>query len=129
VPARLDDQVRLQRLEDRGRYDGDAFLGWARWHRVHAADPRHQPEVITTGGYQRMRWDRWHDWSSGDPRWTVRVIDTTGRAVEESAADIMRWIADARSDLASGRLGLTGEWAINAARPGPARTPPVRPGS
>jgi hypothetical protein len=56
-----------------------------------------------------MRWDRWHDWSSGDPRWTVRVIDTTGRAVEESAADITQWIADARADLASGRPGLTGE--------------------
>ncbi|NMO57773.1 hypothetical protein HH310_42255 [Actinoplanes sp. TBRC 11911] len=123
----VDDAVRLRRLDDRRRYDGDAkrrFLGWARWHRGHAADPRHQPEALTSGGWTPMRWDRWQDWTSDDPRWNVCVIDTTGRNVEQSAVDITRWIADARADLASGRLGLTGAWAVSVSRPGAsARTP------
>lgn len=52
----VDDRLRLQRLEDRdpGNWDVDAtwsFVGWARWHRGHAADPGHLPEVITAAGY------------------------------------------------------------------------------
>lgn len=40
----VDDQVRWRRLEDRGpgRWDEEdkrSFIGWARWHRGHAAEP------------------------------------------------------------------------------------------
>jgi hypothetical protein len=107
----VDDRLRRQRLDrrDPGKWDVDAkrsFVGWARWHRGHAADPGYRPEVITAAGYERMRWDRWRDWTIGDPRWDVRVIDTTGRSVEQSAADIRRWVNGARSDFAADRLGI-----------------------
>jgi hypothetical protein len=112
----VDDEVRRQRLEGRdpGKWDVDAkrsFIGWARWHRGHATDPRHLPEVITANGYERMEWARWSGWPSSDHRWAVRVIDTTKRTAEQSATDIRRWVADARRDLAAGRLALAGTWA------------------
>ncbi|WP_200212407.1 hypothetical protein [Micromonospora coerulea] len=113
----VDDRVRWERLDSRdpGKWDLDtkrSFIGWARWHRGHAADPRYRPEVITAAGYERMRWARWSDWPSTDSRWAVRVIDTTGRSVRQSAADIRQWVTEARSDFALGRLGLAaGSWA------------------
>lgn len=113
----VDDRVRWQRLESRdpGRWSTEAkrsFIGWGRWHRGHAADPRYRPGVITTAGYEPMQWGRWSDWTSTDPRWAVQVLDTTGRSVEQSAADIRRWISDARASLAVGQLALdTGTWA------------------
>ncbi|WP_433788487.1 hypothetical protein [Actinoplanes sp. CA-252034] len=93
----VDDEVRRQRLTQRdpGKWDAgavDAFIGWARWQRAHAADRWHLPEAITAGGWERMRWDRWTDL----PGWAVTVIDTTGRPVEESAAELRRWIDDQR---------------------------------
>ncbi|GID33481.1 hypothetical protein [Paractinoplanes brasiliensis] len=115
----VDDQVRRQRLErrDPGKWDAEAtrkFIGWARWHRGHAADPRHLPEAITAAGDERMRWDRWSGWTAGDPRWNVRVIDTTGRSVDQSAAGIRQWVNDARADFAAGRLALHhGAWAAH----------------
>jgi hypothetical protein len=118
----VDDQVRWQRLEQRdpGKWNRAAkrsFLGWARWHRGHARDPRHRPEVITAAGYERMRWARWSDWTSADHRWAVRVIDTTGRAVEQSATEIRQWIADARSEWAAGQLALGPDWVADSATP------------
>ncbi|GIE77021.1 hypothetical protein Aph02nite_29710 [Actinoplanes philippinensis] len=93
----VDDDVRRQRLAQRdpGKWDDratDRFIGWARWQRAHAADRWHLPEAITAGGWEPMRWDRWADL----PGWAVTVIDTTGRSVEESAADLRRWIDDQR---------------------------------
>jgi hypothetical protein len=89
----VDDEVRRQRLtrRDPGKWDAratEAFLGWARWQRAHAADRTHRPEAITAGGWDRMRWERWNDL----PHWAVTVIDTTGRTVGESAAELRRWI-------------------------------------
>jgi hypothetical protein len=54
---------------------------------------------------------RWSGWLSTDHRWAIRVIDTTERTVQQSAADLRQWIADARRDLASGQLALAGTWA------------------
>ncbi|MEJ3746887.1 hypothetical protein WEI85_26825 [Actinomycetes bacterium KLBMP 9797] len=111
--------AKFQRLEGRdpGKWEVDAkrsFIGWARWHRGHAADPGYRPEVITAAGYERMQWVRWSDWPSADPRWAVQVIDTTGRSVERSVADVRQWITGARSSLAIGQLGLAaGKWAGN----------------
>ena len=112
----VDDRERWRRLErrDPGKWDHDAkrsAIGWARWHREHAADPQRRPEVITSGGWEQMSWTRWSDWTSGDQRWAVTVLDTTERTPEQSSADVRQWIADARSDFAAGQLGLTGDWA------------------
>jgi hypothetical protein len=114
----VDDRVRWHRLDNRdpGKWDADAkrsFIGWARWHRGHAVDPHHQPEVITAAGWESMQWSRWSTWPTTDRRWTVRIIDTTERSVEQTAADMAQWIADARVDFASGQLSLAaGKWTI-----------------
>ncbi|MEV4348424.1 hypothetical protein AB0J83_28555 [Actinoplanes sp. NPDC049596] len=94
----VDDEVRWRRLAERdgGRWDERArraFLGWGRWHRGHAADPRHAPEAITEGGWEGMRWERRRDW---DRHWPVRVIDTTGRTVEQTTADLVTWVNETR---------------------------------
>jgi hypothetical protein len=39
-----------------------------------------------------MRRERWDDLAP----WAVAVIDTTGRLIEESAADLRRWIGGHR---------------------------------
>jgi hypothetical protein len=105
------DAERLRRLESRdpARWDDDArqrCLGWARWHRAHAADPRHAPEVLTTGAWPEMAWHRWSSWTSADPRWTVTVIDTTDRTVTETAGEIAHWAAGARDAMRGHRLDV-----------------------
>lgn len=57
-----------------------------------------------------MAWRRWIGWTSGDPRWTVTVIDTTGRTVDESAAELRRWVDTARDDLVGGQSRLRSGW-------------------
>jgi hypothetical protein len=98
----VEDGERLRRLEQRdsGRWSEQAkqaFLGWARWHRGHAADPRHAPSVLTEGGWAAMRWDRWDGWEAGDPRWVVPVLDTSRGGIEQAATDLRRWVATARA--------------------------------
>lgn len=110
------DGERLRRLErrDPGRWRADArraFIGWARWHRGHAADPGYRPAVITSGGWRQMAWQRWSGWIRGDPRWVVTVVDTTGRSVAESSAELQRWVAAVRADHNGGRLALRRGWA------------------
>jgi hypothetical protein len=109
------DGERLRRLHNRdpGVWDPEAkraFIGWARWHRGHAADPRWRQEVITAGGWNQMQWARWTGWARHDPRWHTAVIDTTGRSVDQAAADVGHWIADVRRKQAEGRLALTPGW-------------------
>jgi energy-coupling factor transporter ATP-binding protein EcfA2 len=101
----VDDRSRFVRLEQRdpGKWSREAkrdFVGWARWHRAHAADPHHAPEVLTTGTRPAMRWDRWNGWEADDPRWRTEVFDTTQRTVEESAEMVADWIAKVRCDPA-----------------------------
>lgn len=91
------DDERLRRLDERdpGKWsprEREAFVGWGRWHRGHAADPRHQPEILTRGGWPEMVWERWASWRAGDPRWSVTVIDTTARPVTDSASQLRRWM-------------------------------------
>lgn len=110
------DDERLRRLEQRdpGRWrsaDKRAFVGWARWHRAHAADPGHRRDVIMSGGWSRMRWQRWVAWSQGDPRWDVRVIDSTARPLRETRADLTDWVIAAREELAHGTAALTPGWS------------------
>jgi hypothetical protein len=109
------DDERSRRLQrrDPGRWDVEArrrFIGWARWHRGHAADPQYRREVLTTGGWDRMEWARWSAWTGADPRWTVTTIDTTGESVEHSAAVLRQWVNDQRAGSASGRLALRRGW-------------------
>ncbi len=101
---------RWRRLEERdpGKWSDQAkraFVEWARWHRGHAADPRHRPSVITDGAWAPMRWERWAEWSAGDRRWVVPVFDTTDVPVEQSAAALRAWVDDARGRRSALSLG------------------------
>jgi hypothetical protein len=113
------DAERRQRLEsrDNGRWPPaaiDAFLGWSDWHRGHAQDPRHRPNVIIDGSWPDMSWDRWSAWTKDDPRWDTYLLDTTGRSVAQSVDDLDQWIARQRSAHRSGQLALSkGQW-VNA---------------
>lgn len=107
------DDEREARLDDRPDDLGDIrddLVGWARWHRAHAADPTHEQHVITSDGLPSMRFDRWTGWAAGDPRWRVRVIDTTDRQPDEVARDAEAWIREQRRLLADGHLPLARGW-------------------
>jgi hypothetical protein len=95
------DEIRRTRLrgrDDTGWSSGqiEAFERWGRWHRGHAVDPTHEPEVITEAGWDAMRWDRWSEWSTPDPRWAVTTIDTSELSVPDTAAAIRIWVSASR---------------------------------
>ena len=109
-------EVRRARLatRDQGRWDAaavDAFLGWAVWHRGHAHDPRHRPDVIIDGSWSGMVWDRWIGWAAGDPRWRTHLLDTTDQPVGRSVDQVEQWITEQRAAHRSGRLPLTRGWS------------------
>ncbi|MET7479338.1 hypothetical protein ABZT17_33945 [Streptomyces sp. NPDC005648] len=109
------DDERRERLERRqpGTWDApavDAFLNWADWHRGHARDPRHRPEVLVESGRQGPAWHRWAGWVAGDPRWSVQVLDTTGRPIDRSVAAVEAWITDRRAARTAGLLPLGRGW-------------------
>ncbi len=110
------DEVRRVRLAERdpGRWDApavDAFLGWAAWHRKHALDPRHRPDVIIDGSWPEMVWRRWSEWNVDDPRWGSRLLDTTDQSVTRSVDQVERWITEQRDVRQAGRLALSPGWA------------------
>ncbi|MFJ8059966.1 hypothetical protein [Streptomyces sp. NPDC096142] len=112
----VSDKVRRARLAQRdpGRWDAqavDSFLGWAAWHREHALDPRHRPNVIVCGSWPEMVWHRWTEWSAGDPRWQTHLLDTTHRPVAESVDQIEQWLNEQRQEHTAGRLALSNSWA------------------
>jgi hypothetical protein len=112
----VQDDQRMRRLDarDPDKWDGaarKAFIGWARWHRAHAVDPRAQPQVITAGGWERMRWERWVNWTGDEPLWRCPTVDTTDRTIAETTAAVRSWIENGRADLADGRLTLAQGWA------------------
>jgi hypothetical protein len=105
----VDDRERIRRLEHRdpGVWDVErkqSFLGWAHWHREHAADPQARPEVITAGGWDRMHWTRWGDWTQQDPRWHTTVIDTSYGTTRDTASAVQRWMIDTREDAVARRV-------------------------
>lgn len=111
----VNDAERIERLRQRDgpKWASDqerALVNWAAWHRGHASNPRHHPEVITgrTGG--DMRWERWTGWSPGDRRWLTSVIDTSGQPVESSIAEVVAWVQRSRAALASDLLPLQAGW-------------------
>lgn len=109
------DEVRRHRLtaRDGGRWDApavDRFLNWAAWHRGHARDPRHRPNVLTTGAWPDMAWHRWTGWTAEDPRWRTHLVDTTGRTVAESAGEVREWVTGQRAAYGAGRPALSRGW-------------------
>lgn len=116
------DELRRDRLaaRDAGRWDGsavDAFLGWAAWHRGHARDPRHRPDVIITGSGSEMAWHRWAGWTAEDPRWRTHLLDTTGQPVATSVDQVERWVSEQREAHRAGQLALSRGWAQETHRP------------
>ena len=110
------DEAQRDRLikRDGERWDEsatDAFLGWATWHRGHALDPRHRPDVIVNGSWPSMAWHRWTEWTAEDPRWRSHLLDTTGKTVATSVSHVEQWIAEQRDAHRSGRLALSRDWA------------------
>ncbi|MGC1214886.1 MAG: hypothetical protein WA890_26955 [Micromonospora sp.] len=109
------DEVRRERLarRDPGRWDDaavGAFLGWADWHRGHARDPRHRPDVIVEDGWPAMVWDRWTGWAAGDRRWRTDLLDTTDQPVPQAVDQVEQWITERRAAHRSGRLPLARGW-------------------
>ncbi len=110
------DEVRRVRLAERdpGRWEApavDAFLGWAAWHREHAFDPRHRPDVIIDSSWPEMVWRRWTEWNADDPRWRVQLMDTTDQPVTTSVDQVEQWINEQRDAHQAGRLALSRGWA------------------
>jgi hypothetical protein len=110
------DEVRRSRLtmRDAGRWDEsaiDAFLGWAAWHRKHAQDPRHRPDVIIDDSWAPMAWHRWTRWTADDRRWCTHLLDTTGQPIAESVDQIEQWVTEQRNALRSGHLALSRGWS------------------
>ncbi len=59
------DRVRRLRQRDSAKWSEEtleAFVRWGRWHRHHAQDPSHLPDVIVKPSSVPMAWDRWADW-------------------------------------------------------------------
>jgi quercetin dioxygenase-like cupin family protein len=111
----VDDRERRARItaRDPGKWDEnqlDAFIGWANWHRHHAADPQYLPQVILTGAWESMEWARWRDWASDDPRWRTTVIDTSSRDPAASSRDVRAWITAARDPASN--LRIPGGWDL-----------------
>lgn len=109
------DEVRRDRLakRDPGRWDApvvDAFLGWAAWHRGHAHDPRHRPDVVIGGSWPEMAWHRWTGWAAQDPRWRTHLLDTTDQPVAESVDQVEQWVTEQRDAHRSGQLPLITGW-------------------
>ena len=111
----VQDDIRSARLEQRqpGAWSVEAkraFNNWARWHRAHADDPAHQPEVIKDGSTPHLRWDRWQRWRADDPRWSVTTIDTSGRTVADTAAELQSWVQHSRTARDQLALALQHGW-------------------
>jgi hypothetical protein len=101
------------RLRDGSKWSSDqqqALVNWGAWHRSHASDPQHQPEVIVGDGDDSMRWGRWTGWSAGDHRWLTSVIDTSSGTVDSCVGEVVRWVERCRIEYASGHLPLRKGW-------------------
>jgi hypothetical protein len=109
------DDDRRRRLSERdpdrwSGSDAERFNRWAAWHRGHAHDPRHRPEVIIADSAPDMAWHRWSSWTEEDPRWQTHVIDTTDRPHHTSVGELDQWITTQRESIRSGRHPLRRGW-------------------
>jgi hypothetical protein len=90
------DTVRITRMRDRG-IDPDwpptqHVLSWAAWHRMHAWDPRWEPQVVTGNGPETHSYGRWKNWEQHDRRWQVAVIDTTANSAGQTMDAVVSWV-------------------------------------
>ena len=94
------------RLLGRGEQEDGLIhhLRFGAWFAAHAADPRHQPEVIRVPSAVAMAWERWEDWEAGDARWPVALIDTDALTPAQVADRVETW---ARAALAGGAPAVT----------------------
>lgn len=101
---------------DPGRWS-DVALGHllerGRWHRAHAADPQHRPDVLRTGGWPAMRWDRWSAWTAADPRWRVTTLDTTTAGADRTRQQLRAWVEDSRGARDAGTAPLLQGWCVD----------------
>lgn len=92
----LDVSAAAQRERLAGRGDDPALVpshvAFADWMRGHVIDPGHRPDVITGGGWDRMRWDRWVGRDQASAPWAAEVIDTTCLPPADVAARVAAWI-------------------------------------
>jgi hypothetical protein len=110
------DEDRLRRLRERdpGKWSEatlEAFVRWGGWHRRHAQDPQHAPEVIQRPSSVPMAWERWAHWDADDPRWATAVIDTTARQVDDAAVELAEWVSEQLDRLDDGTLPLRTGWS------------------
>jgi hypothetical protein len=107
-----DDLVRIARIRARGidpRWPPNQHtFNWASWHRMHAADPRWEAQVITQSCPFPQHLVRWSDWIHDDPRWRVERMDTTSLAVADTIHVVQDWIGMGRRQ--SALLGSSSSW-------------------
>ena len=124
------DLIRIDRLRAKGvavnsdplggTHAGMDILTWAIFHRLHAADPQWEQQVITDpemdppyvpwSGANEMddlAWGRWSTWSKADRRWRVPVFDTSAAPIETTTESVTRWIEESRENPP---LSRTGRW-------------------
>lgn len=64
--------------------------GFAAWLRIHATDPSHLPEAITTDAWSEMQWHRWTRRVPG-PEWQMTIIDTSDLSPEDVGIAVATW--------------------------------------
>lgn len=114
VDVAAEDRLRRLGQRDPGEWSEatlEALVRWGEWHRLHAQDPRHAPDVIRKPSSVPMAWERWGNWDADDPRWTTAVIDTTGRSVVDAARELVGWIDEQLGQLDAGTLPLRKGWS------------------
>ena len=81
---------RLARRGDDPRLltDHQAFAGWMR---VHARDPNHMSDVLSTNGWEEMRWERLRSLGSRSGGWSTHVVDTSALAAVQVADLVLTW--------------------------------------
>ncbi len=115
------DQIRIGRLRAKGvvvnsdppggTHVGMDTLAWAIFHRLHAADPQWEQQVIMDpevdppyvpwSGANEMddlAWGRWSSWLKADRRWRVPVFDTSTAPIEKTTESVALWIEESRRD-------------------------------
>lgn len=91
-----DDLERLARIQARGidpRWPPNQHtFNWASWHRLHAANPQWEPQVIRQFCPFPQHLARWSAWTDYDPRWHVERIGTTGLSVGDTIRAVETWL-------------------------------------
>jgi hypothetical protein len=96
VPAVLEWRQRMAEEAVR-RGDPEELLprhaAFVDWMRKHAADPRHMPHVLSTGGWPEMQWSRVTGMSAD--RWRISVVDGSNMSRSELKQAASQWVTDA----------------------------------